>query len=147
MAMMRAIREFWDAVVDAPRDLLDESGLWPRDLIPKMFVAATYAVCACFMAHRMPLSLEELSKAVVMYGIIVLLIVVFVGTLAGVLAAIMCIYEDMQPREPSVWERREAAELHDAQSCETIPTTPVASCSADEPGETKGERDVPGTEA
>jgi len=77
------------------RDMLDEAGFWPRDLIAKMACAGMCMVMICLTAHFAPFTIEAFFAALVAGVFIVLAILIVAGIGLGVLGAIM-VFMDRQ---------------------------------------------------
>ena len=85
------------------RDLLDEAGFWPRELVAKMACAGMCMLMVCLTAHFAPFTIEAFFAALIANAFLVLAMLIFMGIAGGVLGWIM-----------ELADRRAAAEAAEA---------------------------------
>ena len=71
------------------REMLDDGGFWPGELVAKMACGGTYMLVVCLAAHFAPFTIEAFFAALVAGSFIVLAILIVAGIGVGVLGAIM----------------------------------------------------------
>ena len=85
------------------REILDEAGFWPRDLVAKMACAGMCMFMVCLTAHFAPFTIEAFFAALIAIAFLVLAMLIFMGIAGGVLGWIM-----------ELADRRAAAEAAEA---------------------------------
>ena len=71
------------------REMLDDGGFWPGELVAKMACGGTYMLIVCLAAHFAPFTIEAFFAALIAGVFIVLAILIVAGIGVGVLGAIM----------------------------------------------------------
>ena len=106
------------------REMLDDGGFWPGELVAKMACGGTYMLIVCLAAHFAPFTIEAFFAALIAGAFIVLAVLIVAGIGVGVLSAIMVFMD-----------RRAAAEAAEAALLRQATAGPKGVATA-RPGET-----------
>jgi len=93
------------------REIRDETGFWPRELVGKMACAGMCMVMVCLTAHFAPFTIEAFFAALIANAFLVLAWLIVMGIAGGVLGWIM----ELADRRAAA-EAAEAALLRQATS-------------------------------